>query len=477
MSMRTCASTSVWTLPLSSIPTRRKGDVSGVSVDRCGRHRNRLRRPATGCYEMVRGAPEAPPAGHHRQRLSEWFLPALASLSLLSASGCALLLFPPSSEAAPAMMAPPAQKSGTKIAGLGYRRAPRNVAQVLRRATPSLDPVVDAASDALESVAYQLRIPQRKPFDSIGKSAREVARSIELEGDRLFIYVPEGEARKEAESVAAGLQAQLKDLDDASYAKDYEKCVLANQAALDFVGRLKLLQTPGLPYSVPPRYASLPRLAGRGEVVLGLKHRDGREKWVNADATLTDVALIRIVMDGYSAPLTAGHFADLVVRGAYNGGKGGTISLSSDSAFVGRIGQTAKDLPFEMMLEGDLEPSYGFPPELYGSDRPVLPLSLFGAVAAAHPDGEPNAADQRFFFYLFDPGATSGGQSFYEGQYSVFGYVQPESADLLYQLRDGDEVVSAKLVQGQDRLERPGGEPSSEAEEGEDDYEDTPSLA
>ena len=383
----------------------------------------------------------------------QWLLPALASLSLLSA----LVSAPPPASAAPTMVAPAASPGGSSgtIAGLGYRRAPRSVAQVLRRATPSLDPAVGAAADALEAVAYQLRIPQRKPFDAIGARAREVSQALQDErsGGRLFAYVPEGGPREEAEAVAAVLLASLGDLDSAAYARDYEACVLANQAALDLVGRLKLLQTPGLPYSVPPRYAALPRLAGRADAVLRLRHRDGA-KWVNADATLTDVAAVRILMDGYSAPLTAGHFADLFASGAYDGGRGGTLALAADSAFVGRPDAAARELPFEMMLEGDLEPAYGFPPDLYGSDRPVLPLSLFGAVAAAHPDGEPNAADQRFFVYLFDPQTTSGGQSFYEGQYSVFGYVAPECADLLYQLKDGDEVVSVRLVDGKDRLVR-----------------------
>ncbi|RWW05614.1 hypothetical protein GW17_00031104, partial [Ensete ventricosum] len=76
-----------------------------------------------------------------------------------------------------------------------------------------------------------------------------------------------------------------------------------------------------------------------------------------------------VVLDGYSTPLTSGNFAK---------------------------------------LDGEL---------------PVLPLSVYGAVAMAHNiDSDEYSSPSQFFFYLYDKrNAGLGGLSFDEGQFSVFG--------------------------------------------------------
>ena len=71
----------------------------------------------------------------------------------------------------------------------------------------------------------------------------------------------------------------------------------------------------------------------------------------------------------------------------------------------------ASPLPLELLARGDFEPQYRAPLDVGGGERPVLPLSIYGAVALAHlpadPDGATGLASSRqFFIYEFDRGSS-----------------------------------------------------------------------
>jgi hypothetical protein len=66
----------------------------------------------------------------------------------------------------------------------------------------------------------------------------------------------------------------------------------------------------GFPYEVPEEYQSMPLLKGRATVDMKVKVKD--------NPNLTD-CIFRIVLDGYSAPVTSGNFVDLVERHFYDG--------------------------------------------------------------------------------------------------------------------------------------------------------------
>lgn len=89
-------------------------------------------------------------------------------------------------------------------------------------------------------------------------------------------------------------------------------------------------------------------------------------------------------------------------------------------------------------------------------ELPVLPLSVYGALAMAHSEAsEEYSSPYQFFFYLYDKrSAGLGGISFDEGQFSVFGYTTT-GRDILPQIKTGDVIRSAKLIEGQDRLVLP----------------------
>lgn len=143
--------------------------------------------------------------------------------------------------------------------------------------------------------------------------------------------------------------------------------------------------------------------------------------------------MMQVVIDGFSAPLTAGNFAKLVVDGAYDGMKltCANQAILSDSE-VGKT--TGYSVPLEIKPAGQFEPLYRTTLSIqvptcfmdnnrlifgvyiccacaYGlflslrkdGELPVLPLSVYGAVAMAHSDvSDENSSPSQFFFYLYD---------------------------------------------------------------------------
>lgn len=85
-----------------------------------------------------------------------------------------------------------------------------------------------------------------------------------------------------------------------------------------------------------------------------------------------------------------------------------------------------KQIPLEILPLGDFEPIYGSPLNVQAGELPVLPMSIYGAVAMAHvaDADEGFAAADEFFIYKYDR-ASSGlaGLSFDEGTFGVFGYI------------------------------------------------------
>lgn len=98
---------------------------------------------------------------------------------------------------------------------------------------------------------------------------------------------------------------------------------------------------PAFPFKPTEDYKEVPRLLGRAEVEFEVKGaRTGRSGQMHA------------ILDGFSAPLTAGHFADLVAKGAFDQVKvTGTDESSVSFAANGKA--PARKLPLEILVVGD----------------------------------------------------------------------------------------------------------------------------
>ncbi|KAI3989936.1 hypothetical protein MKX01_003639 [Papaver californicum] len=320
-------------------------------------------------------------------------------------------------------------------------KVPRTGELALRKAIPA-NPNMKAIQDSLEEISYLLRIPQRKPYGTmegnVKKAIKQRMRNLKEKGSVLYTSLLEGKG---------GLQSLLNSIKE----KDTDRVSVGLASSLDTIAELELLQAPGLSFLLPGQYLKYPRLAGRGTVEFTIEKGDGSTFSQVAGAEPKNQATIQVVIDGYSAPLTAGNFAKLVLDGAYDGVKLNTVNQAILSANEEK--SNGYSLPLELMPSGEFEPSYKSKLSIQDGELPVLPLSVYGAVAMAHSDiSEEDSSPFQFFFYLYDKrNAGLGGLSFDEGQFSVFGYTTVRR-DVLPQIKTGDRIRSAKLVEGQDCL-------------------------
>ncbi|GAV79867.1 LOW QUALITY PROTEIN: Pro_isomerase domain-containing protein, partial [Cephalotus follicularis] len=232
-----------------------------------------------------------------------------------------------------------------------------------------------------------------------------------------------------------GLQALLKSIKD-----QYPDQVSVGLASsLDTVSELELLQASGLSFLLPEQYLKYPRsvfFENSGTVEFIFEKGDGSTFSPAAGGKPRETSSIQ------------------VINGAYNGAKLRCINQVV-LADCGIDKNSRYTVPLEIMPSGQFEPLYKTTLSVQDGELPVLPLSIYGAVAMAHSEvSEEYSSPSQFFFYLYDKRSGLGGISFDEGQFSVFGYTIV-GREILPELKTDDVIPSAKLVDGQDRLVLP----------------------
>jgi peptidylprolyl isomerase len=317
---------------------------------------------------------------------------------------------------------------------------------LLRNSLPIDNPTIRQLQASLEDISAQMRANRRWP--QVNSDISKANRILQLKADNLVAGIPDS-ALATGNALVEQIKTDLASLQAATDIKDREQVLTLRAKVLDSVGALEELMVPDFPYEIPAEYSHLPSLKGRATI-----------------AFTTNKGDMTAVVDGYSAPLTAGNFVDLVQRGFYDG----LPFTRSEESYVLQIGdppgpdvgfidpdtKTYRAIPLEVMVQGDAEPTYGITLEDAGRFRelPVLPFSAFGALALARPGDDPNGGSSQFFFFLFEPELTPAGANLLDGRYAVFGYVT-EGKDVLDKLRAGDTIISAKVVDGLENLVQP----------------------
>ncbi|HEY9649928.1 MAG TPA: peptidylprolyl isomerase [Coleofasciculaceae cyanobacterium] len=316
---------------------------------------------------------------------------------------------------------------------------------LLRYALPIDNKPVRDIQASLEDISTQLRGKRWSPV------SRDITKAAVILSDRteqLLAGIPD-EDKAQAEALIAQMNDEIASIRDAVEAKDKENVLNLRSTLLDQVGELEELMVSKFPFEVPSEYSNLPQLKGRATVQI-----------------TTNKGPLTVVVDGYSAPVTAGNFVDLVQRGFYNG----LEFIRAEDFYVLQTGDPPgpeagfidpntgkyRAIPLEVLVRSQSEPVYGITLEdagLYRED-PVLPFSSYGAVAMARPGGDPNGGSSQFFFFLFEPELTPAGLNLLDGRYSVFGYLV-EGREVLEKLKAGDSIESAKVVKGADNLVQP----------------------
>lgn len=316
---------------------------------------------------------------------------------------------------------------------------------LLRYALPIDNKPVREVQASLEDISTQLRGKRWSPI------SRDITKAALILGDRtdqLLADVPE-ENKAQAEALIAQMNQGITSIREAVEAQDKEKVWIERSQLLDQVGELEELMVAQFPFEVPSEYSNLPQLKGRATIKM-----------------TTDKGPLTVVVDGYSAPVTAGNFVDLVQRGFYDGLE---ITRAEDK-FVVQAGDPPgpevgfidpntgeyRAIPLEVLVKGDDQPVYGTTLEDAGRylEELALPFSAYGAIALARPGNDPNGGSSQFFFFKFDNELTPPGYNLMDGRYAVFGYLV-EGRDVLEELKEGDKIKSAQVVQGAENLVKP----------------------
>ncbi|EDZ93663.1 MAG: peptidylprolyl isomerase [Limnospira sp. PMC 1291.21] len=316
---------------------------------------------------------------------------------------------------------------------------------LLRYALPIDNEPIRKFQGSLEEIADRIR---GKRWSPIKGDITTAARILSINEGDILASIPDAR-QAEAKAIIEELRAEIERMRSALDVKDGETLLETRASMLSQVTQLQEMMVGEFPFEVPAEYANIPQLKGRATVKMTTSEGD-----------------ITLVVDGYSAPVTAGNFVDLVQRGFYDG----LEFIRSEESYVLQVGDPPgpeegfidpdtgeyRAVPLEILVRGDDEPTYGITLEAAGRyrDQPVLPFSAYGTVAMARPESDPDGGSSQFFFFLFEPELTPAGLNLLDGRYSVFGYVT-EGKEVLRNLTQGDAIASAKVIQGLENLVQP----------------------
>ncbi len=327
-------------------------------------------------------------------------------------------------------------------AALPKQSAIKDAKVLLRNSLPIDNATIRNIQHTLEGMPKKANL---KRWGTLQKEIEQILAVVNQNPNPLLSAIPEP-CRNQAQQDLQALQHSLQQLQTAIADKDRNRIKPLTEQALESVGQLESAMVAQFPFAIPEQYSHLPQLKGRAiaEVV-------------------TEKGTFRITLDGYSAPLNAGQFADLVQQGFYDGM---TFSRADESYYLQtgdpegeadgyidpRTGKV-RTVPMEIRIPQQTQPIYGHTLEEVGLTYtlPVLPFSAYGTVAMAHPADDNNGGSSQFFIYLFESELTPAGLNLMDGNYSVFGYVT-EGQDVLYKLRLGDRIESIKLISGAENL-------------------------
>ena len=328
------------------------------------------------------------------------------------------------------------------IAALPPGNAVKDPQVLLRRALPvqeqsilKIQAYVDSTSDLLRG----------KRWSDINRKLNKAMTLNSRNKTQMLACVP-SDQQDDAAALIEQIGEELMSLKALADAKDRAGFLEARCTLGATIGALEMAMVTEFPFEVPAEYSNLPQLKGRAMVVLE-----------------TNKGPITVIVDGYSAPVTAGNFVDLVKRGFYDGLEFTRAEEAyvlqtgdppgADEGFIDPKTGEYRAVPFEVMIEGDSEPIYGITLEDAGLylEKPVLPFSVYGTLAMARPGDDPNGGSSQFFFLLFDSELTPAGINLLDGRYAVFGYAV-EGQDVLGELREGDKIKAAKVTQGLENL-------------------------
>ena len=333
--------------------------------------------------------------------------------------------------------------SSPAIAGLPPGNRIKDPYAILRTSLPIDQKDLRELQSQLESTTNDLR---GNRWSSISKAASRSKFVISNKKNEILKAIPKTK-KLEGEKIFISLKNNLDNLAVQASEKNKSDFIKIKNKSLKDIGSLEaLLVSEEFPYKIPSEFDTLPRLLGRATVEIA-----------------TSKGNMTAIIDGYNAPLTAGAFIDLALKGFYN-----KLPINRAEEFfvlqtgdpagseIGYINPETKEerhVPLEIRIPGSDEIIYNNTFEELGlyTETPVLPFATMGTLGWAHSEKSLEDGSSQFFFFLYEAELNPAGRNLIDGRYSAFGYVI-EGADILNKLEINDQIISIKVLDGSDRL-------------------------
>ena len=327
-------------------------------------------------------------------------------------------------------------------AGLPQGNAVKDPTAILRDALPFDQDDLRDLQHRLEGTSDDLRA---KRWSALSRSLSKTQALLTTRRANIVKSMPAGDqanAETLLDAVSEGIAALQTEVD----AQDKPQFIQLRRDTLAKVGELEALLTDETIPAIPAEFDGLPRLEGRATV-----------------AITTTQGELTAVVDGYNAPLTAGTFVDLSLKGFYDGlpfirAEDFYILQTGDpdGPEIGYIDPSTKQqrrVPLEIRVPDEDDTLYNQTFEDVGlfQATPVLPFATLGTLGWAHSDQDPGDGSSQFFMFLYEAELTPAGLNLVDGRNAAFGYVV-DGFDVLEELGVDDKVVSIKVIDGADRL-------------------------
>jgi len=314
---------------------------------------------------------------------------------------------------------------------------------ILRNSLPIDQKELRELQNKLEDTSDDLRGSR---WSAISKATSRSQFLVSNKKNQILDSIPE-ENKEKAINLLSNLKEDLDELREITNEKNKILFLDVRRKSLKKIDDLEsLLITNNFPYKIPSEYDNLPRLLGRANVEIK-----------------TSKGNMSAIIDGYNAPLTAGAFIDLSLKGFYDGlpinraeeffilqtgdPKGEEIGyLNPDSNELRKIPLEIRTRSLEDTLYGETFEDVG----LY-TETPILPFATLGTLGWAHSDGDLNDGSSQFFFFLYEAELNPAGRNLIDGRNAAFGYVI-EGSEILNKLGVDDKIISIKVLNGSENL-------------------------
>jgi peptidylprolyl isomerase len=314
---------------------------------------------------------------------------------------------------------------------------------ILRNSLPINQKELRELQNKLEDTSDDLRGGR---WSAISKATSRSQFLVSNKKNQILESIPE-ENKEKAITLLSNLKEDLNELGEIANEKNKISFLDTRRKSLKKIDDLEaLLITNEFPFEIPSEYDNLPRLLGRANVEIK-----------------TSKGNMNAIVDGYNAPLTAGAFIDLSLKGFYDG-----LPINrAEEFFILQTGDPKGDeigyvdpennemrkVPLEIRTPNSKDTLYGQTFEEVGlyTETPVLPFATLGTLGWAHSDSDLNDGSSQFFFFLYEAELNPAGRNLIDGRNAAFGYII-EGSEILNQLGVDDRIIQIKVLNGSENL-------------------------